>query len=85
LSLFSFSNRERFTERVGVLLDIEEDTPKDMMAAIVGGAMLPGRDSDGCCGMFPGRDALHGDGGICLGNAMEIDVGNDFLDTTERL
>jgi hypothetical protein len=85
LSLFSFSDRERFTERVGVSLDIEEDAPKDMMAAIARGAMLPGRDGDGCCGMFPGHNALRGDGGTCLGDAVEINVGNDFLDTIERL
>jgi hypothetical protein len=49
LSLFSFSDRERFAESVGVPLDVEEDAPKDMMAAIARG------DGDGYDGMFPGR------------------------------
>jgi hypothetical protein len=34
LSRLSFSKRERFAERVGVLLGVEEEAPSDMMMMI---------------------------------------------------
>jgi hypothetical protein len=65
LSRLSFSERERFAERVGVLLGVEEEVPSDMLAMAIwldrdlgDGDEKTIEGDEACVDLFSDRQAL---------------------------